>query len=97
MNDLISRREAIRLYCREQCGWEPEKCPLRFERDGAEECSVVRLLKELPSAQLEQKHGRWMVNKSDGYIEFAPCSECGEVHDVDFLYCPNCGARMDGD
>lgn len=51
MNDLISRQEAIRLYCREHCGWEPEKCPLTYERDGTEECSFVRLLKELPSVQ----------------------------------------------
>lgn len=51
MNDSISREEAIRLYCREHCGCEPKKCPMTYERDGTEECSFVRLLKELPSVQ----------------------------------------------
>lgn len=50
-DDLISREKAIWLYCRKNCGWEPEKCPLKYERDGTEECSVVRFLKELPSVQ----------------------------------------------
>lgn len=53
------------------------------------------------------KHGRWIPLEYDGYADGNPvwdlwkCSECQEEHsgDEDTLtpYCPNCGARMDGD
>lgn len=46
-------------------------------------------------------HARW-VNEENGYRD---CSECGCEHPirdargylVDDSYCPNCGAKMDGD
>lgn len=41
------------------------------------------------------RHGRWLINKEDGWITIAPCSVCGGVQDVDFPYCPNCGAQME--
>lgn len=106
MNDLISREEAIRLYCREHCGWEPEKCPLAYERDGTEECSFVRLLKELPSVQPEQKHGHWIVTDIPNltstvqdvvtFTRQCRCSECGAMFGRESdKYCYNCGARME--
>ena len=51
MNDSISRKEAIRQYCHESCGCKPEECPMTYEWDGAEDCSYVRFLKELPSIE----------------------------------------------
>lgn len=52
------------------------------------------------------KHGRWIPLEYDGFADGNPvwdlweCSECREEHsgDEDTLtpYCPNCGARMDG-
>lgn len=41
-------------------------------------------------------HGRWLIN-SDGYYPY--CSECKEEpkHGEMTHYCPNCGARMDGE
>lgn len=44
-------------------------------------------------------HAQW-INKQGGFWETADCSNCGERHPtVGFApnYCPNCGARMDGD
>lgn len=41
------------------------------------------------------RRGRWLINKEDGWISIAPCSVCGGVQDIDFPYCPNCGARME--
>ena len=39
------------------------------------------------------RHGKWMVTPV--YIK---CSECGESFMlIPQNYCPNCGARMDGD
>ena len=48
------------------------------------------------------KHGRWIQWGTFG--DLAKCSVCGKdsftMHFVayqNFNYCPNCGARMDGD
>lgn len=46
------------------------------------------------------KHGRWEWMTEDMYN----CTYCGTINHVkevmgrpDFNYCPNCGARMDGE
>ena len=54
---------------------------------------------------VEQKQGRWEIMHDDYDCEMMQCSCCGaEFYDgdndtVDCLhnYCPNCGAKMDGD
>jgi hypothetical protein len=54
------------------------------------------------------KHGKWIYreyDESDGSDEYYYCSECHEIALSEFGrytfvrsdYCPNCGARMDGD
>ena len=66
---------------------------------------ILELLKEQP----EQKHGHWIPIKLPtgvgefGYKEYmvqeVTCSECKFTEDVSasaYLYCPNCGAKMDG-
>lgn len=44
------------------------------------------------------QHGRWIDHQ---YKEFPigryECSVCGARHDMPWDYCPNCGAKMDGD
>lgn len=37
-------------------------------------------------------HGRW---KRYGR-NLGECSNCGEIVNIRYKYCPNCGARMDG-
>ena len=55
-------------------------------------------LRTAPLDVMEVVHGRWIEYKS-----FMECSECGThwyYGDNDchlFDYCPNCGAKMDGD
>lgn len=58
------------------------------------------LLKGLPSAQPEQKTGRWIKLYPRAY----KCSECkswweeSEVDEIkEFTYCPKCGAKMEED
>ena len=62
----------------------------------------------IPAADVvEVVHGRWIPLEYDGYADGNPvwdlweCSECQEEHsgDEDTLtpYCPNCGAKMDGE
>ena len=69
----------------------------------------VRLLdvgehfKRIPNADVvEVKHGRWVKPTKIGHRAFAipHCSVCEGVPcgvDENTNYCPNCGARMDGD
>ena len=38
------------------------------------------------------RHGRWDLDMSGAW-----CSVCGEYSEGEYIYCPNCGARMDGD
>ena len=52
---------------------------------------------------VEVVHGRW-VRKTTDFVYFYACSECGEPvlrsqwgNDFFSNYCPNCGAKMDGD
>ena len=41
-------------------------------------------------------HGRWKYVEVIGFGYLSTCSEFGH-HDHETNYCPNCGARMDGD
>lgn len=55
----------------------------------------------------EVRHGKWIESEDDYYglyiIKCSLCREvwCFEVEDdvklMNYNYCPNCGARMDGD
>ena len=48
-----------------------------------------------PSADVvEVRHGRWLES-DNGPMQ--KCSVCGATGWDEFYYCPNCGARMDGD
>ena len=54
------------------------------------------------------KHGRWITDQVEAFnpltgdtypLDVLQCSLCGEYFDVSEArnYCPNCGARMDGE
>ena len=42
------------------------------------------------------KEGEWQDEQRGRWI-YAKCNLCGKVQDVRSNYCPNCGARMDGE
>lgn len=58
---------------------------------------------DMPAADVQPvKHGRWSECYTDSRLYSGICSVCGgaairsvKVNPLD--YCPNCGARMDGD
>lgn len=63
--------------------------------------AICTAIKAFPSADVQPvRHGRWVIRYGDGHTEKAltggECSECGFVNTAT-KYCPNCGARMDGD
>jgi len=75
--------------------------------EGIMEMSVI--IGTLPAVDaVEVVHGRWVGIRYDGYADGCPvydlweCSNCREEYESDgdappFTYCPNCGAKMDGE
>ena len=65
---------------------------------------VPNIISNAPTIDVETAvHGRWDDSQSEIigglYHKVRECSECGWTYDmvIEFNYCPNCGARMDGD
>lgn len=67
---------------------------------------IVDCIHSAPSADVvEVVHGRWKIKTDDYDCEYMMCSCCKEEFypvDADTVdttpnYCPNCGAKMDGD
>ena len=63
---------------------------------------INQIITKQPTADVQEvRHGRWISNDLGGYKWAYYCSECGWVDGYPFndrhKYCPNCGARMDGD
>lgn len=88
MADLISRQAAIDAIRKDMYADTDYMSDLIC-------VGIADVLNKLPSADVQPvRHGRWgKVNE---------CSECGcqpwYERDIRFLhYCPNCGARMDGE
>lgn len=56
--------------------------------------NVISALDEQPT--IEERKGKWIDHQ---YKEFPigryECSVCGAKHDMEWDYCPNCGAKME--
>lgn len=79
MNDLISRQKTIDAM---------RELPYGYRG------IVWDILNSLPSAQPEQKRGKWVTIK----YPFSKCSICNCDFDAannEANYCPVCGAKMD--
>lgn len=60
-------------------------------------CSSIKDNRQKCGSYLEERpHGEWIYHKEwecDGECAFE-CSKCGMGTDVDYNFCPNCGADM---
>lgn len=88
MSDYISRDELLELYAPDP---DCDKCSVPFP--------VVRQnILDMPAADVAPvRHGYW-DDSLDGITPY--CSVCGCTHRCLIrcpIYCPNCGARMDGE
>lgn len=103
MSDLIDRREAIDALGECPVGdteWDLG-CRNQWEWD-------TEILRTLPSAEPEQKHGEWLEKEVFDNVDYEipewqseKCSVCGKYHTTPYLYnfrtfeyCPNCGSKM---
>ena len=76
--------------------------------DGIEIDGIVKYIEEHSTAAVaEVKHGEWIDLHDENvlYEQTYKCSACGEWFVIEagtpkengYKYCPNCGARMDGE
>lgn len=57
---------------------------------------LFAIINETPAADVQEvRHGEWKERMSCS--SSVKCSVCGNSHEYETTYCPNCGARMDGD
>jgi hypothetical protein len=109
MNEYISREKAIETIQYRVCQGHGNK-ELICKRGSCAYCGIMEIMSDISSIEAADvqpvKHGKWLP--SDSYITTAygtlhcdKCSECGadviEGDDYDNDFCPNCGARMDGE
>lgn len=65
--------------------------------------AAIGAIKKIPSEDVKPVvHGKWKDVYQDGVCHWsARCSKCGVRNDIPPVYmanyCPNCGARMDGE
>ena len=94
MDEYISR-EAVVRYLK---GYSEKECNSNSPY-GMITSSVLnkaeRALSEMPAADVQTvKRGRWLPHK---ITASSKCSLCKRVFADETPYCPNCGARMDGE
>lgn len=93
MSDYIKREDAIKAFKRVL----DEDFPYISEETPRERIAAI------PSADVvEVRHGRWeTIYKHSEIATLVKCSECGHERYIqtgeEVNYCPNCGARMDGE
>ena len=86
MGRYIDADEAIRI-------WE-EKDYIRLSK---QERQAKKMLDELPSADVvEVRHSTWKEVLAGMDYEYE-CTRCKACVEQEYPYCPNCGAKMDGE
>lgn len=108
MENLNAEQVKKALECCYMQGLEhTENCPECPYTDLYPNCTeyLGKDVKRFPTADVvEIRHGHWIkhIEKPDWLEDdvevFYNCSECGTSHwSISPPYCPNCGAKMDGE
>ena len=86
MDEYIKRETAVRMVMAAKWG------------DGSDGAMAMEIVASAPAADVTPVvHGRWGNNGIPGSM-LCGCSVCGFTCGASsFFYCPNCGAKMDGE
>ena len=101
MDDYISREAAIKIAQR----YGLANGSVLGRHSGLADCIAIEI-EGLPAADVEPvRHGRWMQCDEDWDMDYTvQCSFCHEkwyfsdkidLRELNYNYCPNCGAKMD--
>lgn len=92
MAEYIEREDLLELYRMDD--------PVLNE-NGHVPLSVIRQnIMDIPAADVAPvRHGRWEIVIGSNGKEYMVCTCCRVSQDLTgvFTYCPNCGAKMDGE
>lgn len=60
--------------------------------------TAARRIDQMPAADVQSvKHGEWQLMNHEYGIKYYNCLACNKTAIRKYNFCPNCGARMDGD
>ena len=101
MAEYISREEVMSVIANMKVEHHYDAANLEDRYVVAHLLEVADKIKDLKAADVQPvKHGRWIWNSSpefgNPYGSYI-CSECESKQAYRENFCPNCGARMDGD
>lgn len=94
MAEYITREAAVAV-----CGAQYKECLRKSDMCGDTVAwNICFEIKQLPAADVAPvRHGRWVCNGIPDSM-LSKCSVCGILYGAySFNYCPNCGAKMDGE
>ena len=98
MTDYIGRQAALDALGERPLVWTEDDY---YSLGARNQYNGDRLaIETIPSADVEPvRHGRWINDRWEDDVNYHTCNACGVEIRVTYFdnYCPNCGARMDGD
>lgn len=86
-NEIIERLGEIAKHAVHTIGEEPFIMSLD---DGTAVYEAIDIIQQ----SQPQRTGHWIEDDDEMFVI---CSECGEKNDYTSAYCPDCGARMEGE
>lgn len=95
MDEYIKKNQALCCFS----GWVDQYGDFHE----ADEMIEYQRIEQLPAADVVPvRHGRWETDgmmMDDGEYLMTRCTACGEAYEYGYNmpFCPNCGAKMDGD
>ena len=101
MDEYINREEAIEIA--ESCGTQNASHLGSVYSGSVIADYIAEYISMIPPADVAPvRHGRWICHPNDLFPGDST-QECSLCHEEEYLtlynknYCPNCGAKMDGD